>query len=272
MAKQRAKPQSTSPRRKRAKQSEPSSKRSAGSSGLPVVTAADKKRASALLSVLRERYPDADCALVHERPHELLVATILSAQCTDAAVNRATPALFARFPAPADYAAASPEEIEPYVKSLGFFRNKAKALHSSMTDIVHRFGGQVPSTMDELLTLHGVARKTANVVLGNVFNINDGVVVDTHVQRLSVRLGLVPEGASVAAIERRLMALFPQKAWTELSHLLISHGRAVCKARGGTCSTDAICRRYCSNAQETAKPAKPKPKSATEQRTRATAR
>ncbi len=215
---------------------------------LPVVTAAEKRRAAALLDALRARYPDANCALEHTRPHELLAATILSAQCTDAAVNRATPALFARFPMPRDYARSSPEDIEPYVRTLGFFRNKAKSLHLSMSDIVSRFGGEVPRTMDDLLSLHGVARKTANVVLGNAFGINVGVVVDTHVQRLSVRLGLAPEGASVASIERRLMALFPREAWTELSHLLISHGRAVCKARGASCGDDAICKKFCSNA------------------------
>ncbi len=202
-----------------------------------------------ILKALRERYPEARCALEHNSPHELLIATILSAQCTDAAVNRATPALFKRFPAPKDYAEATPEEIEPYVRSLGFFRNKAKALHMSMHDVVHRFGGKVPRTMEDLLTLQGVARKTANVVLGNAFGVNVGVVVDTHVQRLSGRFGLAPEGATVAAIEKRLMALFPREAWTELSHLLISHGRAVCKARGATCSDDAICRRFCSNAK-----------------------
>lgn len=201
-----------------------------------------------ILKALRARYPDAHCALEHQNPHELLIATILSAQCTDAAVNRATPALFRRFPTPEDYAGATPQEIEPYVHSLGFFRNKAKALHLSMHDVVHRFGGRVPGTMEELLSLHGVARKTANVVLGNAFGVNVGVVVDTHVQRLSCRFGLAEEGATVAAIEKRLMALFPREAWTELSHLLISHGRAVCKARGASCGEDAICRRFCRNA------------------------
>ncbi len=228
-----------------------------GGLALPSVSAAEKRRAMEILKALRERYPGAKCALEHESPHELLIATILSAQCTDAAVNRATPALFRRFPAPKDFAESSPEEIEPYVKSLGFFRNKAKALHSSMHDVVHRFGGKVPRTMEELLTLQGVARKTANVVLGNAFGVNVGVVVDTHVQRLSGRLGLAPEGATVAAIEKRLMALFPRESWTELSHLLISHGRAVCKARGGTCATDAICKRFCSNSKGAAAASKP---------------
>lgn len=223
---------------------------------LPRVTAKQKERALEILGALRERYPDAHCELNHSAPHELLVATILSAQCTDAAVNRATPALFARFPTPADYARATPEEIEPFVRSLGFFRSKARALHESMRDVVERFGGEVPRNMDDLLSLRGVARKTANVVLGNAYGINVGVVVDTHVQRLSQRFGLAPEGATVGAIEKRLMALFPRDSWTDLSHLLIFHGRRACKARGGLCGTDDICRRFCSEAKK--KPASTK--------------
>lgn len=216
---------------------------------LPPVTAAEKRRARAVLAALRERYPDAHCALHYSSPHELLIATILSAQTTDANVNRATPALFARFPAPADYAASSAEEIEPYVHSLGFFRNKARAVHESMRDIVERFGGDVPRSMDELLTLRGVARKTANVVLGNAFGLNLGFVVDTHIDRLSKRFGLAPADATVAAVERRLCALVPREAWADLSHMFIAHGRAVCKARGGSCANDAICRKYCSDAR-----------------------
>ncbi|MGP1308626.1 MAG: endonuclease III [Phycisphaerales bacterium] len=215
---------------------------------LPDVTTGEKRRARNILARLRDRYPDAHCELNYSSPHELLVATILSAQCTDVMVNKATPALFERFPTPAAYADSSPEEIEPYVRSLGFFRNKARAVHESMRDVEHEHGGNVPKTMDELLALRGVARKTANVVLGNAFDINVGVVVDTHVQRLSQRFGLVPEGATVQQIERRLMALFPRESWTDLSHLLIFHGRRVCKARGGTCAEDSICRAYCSNA------------------------
>lgn len=216
---------------------------------LPAVTAAEKRRARAILAALRERYPDARCALQYSSPHELLIATILSAQTTDANVNRATPALFARFPEPADYAASSPAEIEPYVRSLGFFRNKARAVHESMRDVAERFGGDVPRSMDDLLTLRGVARKTANVVLGNAFGLNMGFVVDTHIERLSKRFGLAPTDATVAAVERRLCALFPRESWTDLSHMLIAHGRAVCKARGGSCASDAICRRFCSNAR-----------------------
>lgn len=216
---------------------------------LPMVTAAERRRAAALLRALRARYPGATCALRYTTPHELLVATILSAQCTDERVNKTTPALFARFPAPADYAAATPADIEPVIRSCGFFRNKAKAIHSAMTDVATRFGGKVPDTMDDLLSLHGVARKTANVVLGNAYRKNMGFVVDTHIERLSKRFGLAPRNATIAAIERRLMALFPRDAWADLSHMLIAHGRAVCKARGGTCAADAICRRFCANAR-----------------------
>jgi len=228
---------------------------------LPEVSAAERRRAKAILAALRERYPDAHCELTYSSPHELLAATILSAQCTDAMVNKATPALFERFPTPADFAAASADEIEPYIRSLGFFRAKARALHESMRDIVEKHEGHVPRTMDELLRLRGVARKTANVVLGNAFGINVGFVVDTHIQRLAQRFGLAPEGATVQQIERRLMALFPRDSWTDLSHMIIFHGRRVCKARGGACASDAICRRFCSNAKSDKTPAK-KPRAA----------
>ncbi len=211
---------------------------------LPKVAPAQRARALSLLEALRTSYPDAHCELSYTTPHELLVATILSAQTTDVSVNKATPALFARYPTPADYASATPEEIEPYIRTLGFFRNKAKALHLAMRALVEHHAGQVPQTMDELLALHGVARKTAGVVLGNCFNINVGVVVDTHVTRLSQRLGLAPQGASVAAIERWLMALFPRESWCELSHLLIFHGRRACTARNSACSDHAICAKF----------------------------
>lgn len=211
---------------------------------LPRVSAAEKRRAGELLAALRNAYPDARCELNYTTPHELLIATILSAQTTDVNVNKATPALFKRFPRPADYAAATPEEIEPYVKTLGFFRNKAKAVHMAMKEVHERFGDEVPRRMEDLLGLRGVARKTANVVLGNAYGINEGVVVDTHVQRLAVRMGLAEPGTSVAMIERRLMALFPRESWCELSHLLIAHGRRACKARGGSCATDPICRAF----------------------------
>lgn len=208
------------------------------------MTDAEKRRARALAKDLAEAYPDAHCELDFTRPHELLIATILSAQTTDAGVNKCTPALFERFPTPADYAAASPAEIEPFIRTIGLFRNKAKAVHSAMTTLVEEFGGEVPGTVEELLTLRGVARKTANVVLGNCFGVNDGFVVDTHVQRLARRFCLVDEGESVTMIERRLMALFPRDRWCDLSHQLIFHGRRACTARGGGCREHPICARY----------------------------
>ncbi|MCC6230260.1 MAG: endonuclease III [Phycisphaerales bacterium] len=218
---------------------------SAAVSASPAITSTiDKLRALRLLAALRAEYPDARCELAYSHPHELLVATILSAQATDVSVNKVTPALFARFPTPAAFAAASPQEIEPSIRSIGLFRNKARAIHESMTAIRDRFDGRVPRTMSELLTLRGVARKTANVVLGNCFNINDGVVVDTHVQRLARRFALAPANATVAQIELRLMDLFPQESWCLLSHLLIFHGRRACKARGVSCNDHPICREF----------------------------
>ncbi len=212
---------------------------------LPEVADTDKRRARRLYKSLAERYPEAHCELNYGSAHELLVATILSAQATDVGVNKATPALFKAFPTPADYAAVTPTDIEPYIKTIGLFRNKAKSVHAAMTTVADEFDGEVPQTMEDLLTLRGVARKTANVVLGNAFGINMGVVVDTHVERLSKRFGLVPDDATVQQVERRLMALFPRDKWCMLSHLLIFHGRRVCKARGGLCREDSICRRYC---------------------------
>jgi endonuclease-3 len=217
---------------------------------LPTRSDADVRRASSILTALRRRHPDARCELDARNPHELLVATILSAQATDVGVNKATPGLFAAFPTPADYAAASPAEIEPHVRTLNFWRNKAKSVHGAMTIVTERHGGVVPSTMEDLLELPGVARKTANVVLGNAFGINHGVVVDTHVGRLSRRFGLVEaDEEDPKRIERHLMALFPRPSWCLLSHLFIFHGRRVCKARGASCSEDALCRRWCSNAR-----------------------
>ncbi|MBL9118614.1 MAG: endonuclease III [Phycisphaerae bacterium] len=214
---------------------------------LPRTSDAQRARAAELLAALKARYPDAHCELNWSKPHELLFATILSAQCTDVAVNKATPALFARFPVVAAFASASPDAIEPYVRSLGFFRQKAKSIHTAAVALIERHGGEVPRTMEELTALRGVARKTANVVLGNVFGLNLGVVVDTHVQRLAARFGLTRHSDPVK-IERDLMALFPQPSWCLLSHLLIFHGRRACKARNGLCTTDSICQRFCSQA------------------------
>ncbi len=192
-------------------------------------------RTREILDRLAAEYPEARCALDHRSPLELLVATILSAQCTDARVNQVTPALFGRFPDAAAYATAALAEIEPLIQSTGFFRNKAKSLQGLGRALVERHGGEVPRTMAELTALPGVGRKTANVVLGNAFGLEEGVVVDTHVGRLAKRLGLTREDDPVKA-ERDLMALVPRTAWTLWSHLLIHHGRAVCKAPRPRCA------------------------------------
>ena len=210
------------------------------------VDASEQRRATRILAALRKRYPDAHCELNASNPHELLVATILSAQATDVGVNKATPGLFKRFPTPADYARVTPTEIEPYVKTVNFWRNKAKSVHGAMTIVHERHAGKVPADMELLLELPGVARKTANVVLGNAFGINHGVVVDTHVGRISNRFGLTTH-TDPKKIERDLMALFPRGAWCQLSHLMIFHGRRSCKARGALCHEDLLCKRYCSN-------------------------
>lgn len=193
----------------------------------PEVAAEDYRR-------LALAYPDAHCALHFHDAYELLVATILSAQCTDVRVNMVTPALFAKYPDAAALADADRDELEQLIKSTGFFRNKAKNLIGMATAVVERFHGAVPRTMDELTSLPGVGRKTANVILGNAFAINDGIVVDTHVTRLANRLGLTKNSDPVK-IERDLMPLFPREHWTMLSHLLIEHGRRVCIARDPKC-------------------------------------
>lgn len=196
--------------------------------------AGTRDRAQRLLVGLQSNYPNAVCALNHRNAFELLIATILSAQCTDARVNIVTPELFRRFPTPASMAAATQHDIETLVKSTGFYRNKAKSILGASRLITERFDGQVPRTMDELLELPGVARKTANVVLGTAYGMNEGVVVDTHVGRLSGRMGLTRHTDPVK-IERDLMKLFDQQHWTELSHLLIHHGRKLCTARKAMC-------------------------------------
>ena len=195
----------------------------------------DPVRVRALVEQLRELYPDAKCALDYETPLQLLVATILSAQCTDERVNKVTPVLFASYPDAAALAAVDQETLEKVIHSTGFFRNKAKAIREACADVVLKHDGQVPRTIDELTALRGVGRKTANVLLGNAYGINAGVVVDTHVTRLSNRLGLTDETDAVK-IEYALMPLVPQELWTLLSHWLILHGRAVCNARKPMCS------------------------------------
>jgi endonuclease-3 len=192
------------------------------------------ERAGAIYALLSQEYPDAKCALDHRNPYELLVATILSAQCTDARVNMVTPALFRRYPDAEAMSVARPEELEGMIKSTGFFRNKTKSLLGMSNAVVEKHGGDVPRTMDELVKLPGVGRKTANVVLGNAFGTNEGVVVDTHVSRLSQRLQLSANRDPVK-IEQDLIGLFPREQWTMLSHLLISHGREICDARKPLC-------------------------------------
>jgi endonuclease-3 len=183
---------------------------------------------------LRTAYPHARCALHHRNAYELLVATILSAQCTDVRVNMVTPALFAKYPDAASLAGADRGDVESLIKSTGFFRNKAKSLVGMARAVTEQHEGTAPRTMEALTALPGVGRKTANVVLGNVFGINDGIVVDTHVARLSKRMGLTRETDPVK-IERALMPLFPRAEWTMLSHLLIEHGRRICDAKKPKC-------------------------------------
>jgi endonuclease-3 len=183
---------------------------------------------------LEQTYPDAKCSLEHTNAYELLVATILSAQCTDARVNMVTPELFARFPDVATLADADQEDLENRIKSTGFFRNKTKSLLGMARAVVDTHRSSVPSTMDELTKLPGVGRKTANVILGNAFGLNEGVVVDTHVTRVSFRLGLTRETEPVK-IEQDLMKIVPREKWTLFSHLLIFHGRQICVARRPLC-------------------------------------
>jgi endonuclease-3 len=195
---------------------------------------ARQQRAARLYEKLQATYPDAHCALNHRNAYELLIATILSAQCTDARVNMVTPALFAKYPTPEAMAKATQEDVEELVRTTGFFRNKARNIIAASRRIAEVYKGRVPDHMDDLLSLAGVARKTANVVLGNAYGKNVGVVVDTHVGRLTHRMGLTKQVDPVK-VEKDLMALFPQENWTLLSHLLISHGRAICDARKPQC-------------------------------------
>jgi endonuclease-3 len=195
-----------------------------------------KAHALEILARLKREYPDAHCELDFETPLQLLIATILSAQCTDKRVNMVTPALFARYPDAESLSAAKTEELEEMIKSTGFFRNKTKSLLGMSAAVAARHGGSVPSTMDELTRLPGVGRKTANVVLGNAFHLDEGVVVDTHVGRLSIRLGFTNETDPVK-VEQVLMQLIPREDWTLVSHLLIFHGRRVCLARTPRCAS-----------------------------------
>ncbi|MCA9236446.1 MAG: endonuclease III [Planctomycetales bacterium] len=196
--------------------------------------AARKRRAARVVRQLKKDFPNAECALVHETPFQLLVATILSAQCTDQRVNQVTPALFRKYPTPAHFAAAPLSAIEKAVHSTGFFRNKAKNIKACCQALVEEHDGELPRTLEEMTALAGVGRKTANVVLGTAFGLPTGVVVDTHVGRLSRRLGLTDQDDPVR-VEKELMELLPKKEWIGYSHRLIYHGRQVCKARKPAC-------------------------------------
>ena len=202
-----------------------------------------KNRADEIVRWLKNEYPDAHCALNHTNAFELLISTILSAQCTDERVNIVTENLFRKYRTPRDYVEVSAQELETDIHSTGFFRNKAKNIQSACRKIIEDFGGEIPQRMDELLTLNGVARKTANVVLGNAFGIASGVVVDTHVSRVSQRLALTAETVP-EKIEKDLSAIVPREDWILFPHLLISHGRKICQARKpkcGECVLNDVC-------------------------------
>ena len=198
-----------------------------------------KARTRTIIRRLKRAYPGAKCSLNHTNPFELLVATILSAQCTDERVNLVTADLFRKYRKPEDYLNVSPRELEKDIQSTGFFRNKTKSIQGASKMLTEQYGGQVPRTMEELLELPGVARKTANVVLGNAFDIHAGVVVDTHVTRLSHRLGLT-EQKTAEKIEQDLIPIVPKKDWVIFSHLMIYHGRKICKARSPLCAECTI--------------------------------
>jgi len=194
-----------------------------------------KKRTREIIRRLKRAYPGAKCSLNHSNPFELLIATILSAQCTDERVNIVTADLFRKYRKPEDYLKVSPRELEKDIQSTGFFRNKTKSIQGASKMLAETYGGEVPRTMDQLLELPGVARKTANVVLGNAFEIKAGVVVDTHVTRLSHRLGLSEE-KTAEKIEQDLIQIVPKKDWVIFPHLMIYHGRKICRARNPQCA------------------------------------
>jgi endonuclease III len=193
-----------------------------------------KERARSIVDRLRATYPDAHCELGFETPFQLLVATILSAQCTDKRVNMVTRSLFRKYPTPGDFAAVSQSELEDEIRTTGFYRNKAKNLRAMAKDVLDLYGGEVPPSMEALLRLAGVGRKTANVLLGNAYGVNEGIVVDTHVARLTQRFKLTSE-RDPEKIERDLMRLIPKEEWTNFSHWLIWHGRRRCYARSPDC-------------------------------------
>jgi endonuclease-3 len=202
-----------------------------------------KERTRKIIRSLKRAYPDAKCSLNHSNAFELLIATILSAQCTDVRVNIVTQDLFRKYRKPEDYLKVSEKELQRDIRTTGFFRNKTKSIQGTAKALTEQYGGKVPGTMEELLELPGVARKTANVVLGNAFGIKSGVVVDTHVTRLSHRLGLSDE-KTAEKIESDLIALVPKKDWVIFSHLLIAHGRVICKARNPLCD-QCVVEKHC---------------------------
>jgi endonuclease III len=209
----------------------------------PKTAAERSRRVKEILARLDEMYPGATCALHHSNPWELLVATILSAQCTDKRVNEVTPGLFAKYPTPRDFAAVRQEVLANDIRSTGFFNNKAKSLVGAAKKVVSEFGGEVPRTMEEMLTIPGAARKTANVVLGTAYGIASGIVVDTHVQRIARRLDLT-KATEPTKIERDLMKIIPKDKWVLFSHQIILHGRALCVARKPKCAEcrlDPLC-------------------------------
>ncbi len=207
------------------------------------------ERVRQIIAGLDQLYPEVTCALTHRNAWELLVATILSAQCTDVRVNMVTPVLFEKYPTVQDFAALEPEQLEPDIRSTGFFRNKSKSVVGAARKVVADFGGNVPQTMAELLRLPGVARKTANVVLGTWFKKNEGVVVDTHVTRISRRLELTKQ-EDAKKIEEDLMRIVPRERWTDFSHEVIWHGRKLCVARGPKCA-DCALEKLCHAADKT---------------------
>jgi endonuclease-3 len=211
---------------------------------LPRATPAGKARANRILDLLEEAHPEATCALHWRTPYELVMATILSAQCTDERVNMVTPELFARYPDAAALARARPGDVERIIKSTGFFRAKAKSLLGCARGLVEKHGGQVPRTLNEMVALPGVGRKTASVVIGHAYGVNEGLAVDTHVLRVSNRLGIA-DSDDPLVVERQLMALIPSERWTRTTDLLIFHGRKICIARRplcGQCPVFALCR------------------------------
>jgi endonuclease III len=242
MKKQKTKPKKNADLRVRAAKSKAVARRQKPTAR-PAAIGTNPERVRAILQKLDQAYPNVTCALDHKNAFQLLIATILSAQCTDERVNQVTKTLFVKYPAPKDFAYANPSELEQDIRPTGFFRNKTKSIMGASKKIIEEFGGEVPRTMDELLTLPGVARKTANVVLGTAYGIAVGVVVDTHVTRLSNRLDL-SRNEDAKKIEQDLMAVIPRNKWILFSHQLIWHGRKVCQARKPKCvecNLEALC-------------------------------